>query len=103
MIGVAVSNAILLVEFANRACEAGRPVHEALLEAGSTRLRPILMISLAAILGLMPMALGFGRGTEANVPLALAVIGGLAVSTIMTLFVIPCLYLLLHRTRSFNA
>ena len=96
MIGVAVSNAILLVEFANRAREAGQSVREALLEAGSTRLRPILMISLAAILGLVPMALGLGRGTEANVPLALAVIGGLSVSTIMTLFVIPSLYSLFH-------
>ena len=98
MIGVAVSNAILLVEFTNRARHIpGRSVHEALLEAGAIRLRPILMISLAAILGLVPMALGLGRGTEANVPLALAVIGGLSVSTVMTLFVIPSLYAVFHK------
>ena len=97
MVGIAVSNSILLVEFANRARDQRMGTREAALEAGIVRLRPILMTSLAAVLGLLPMAIGLGHGSEANVPLARAVIGGLTVSTVLTLFVVPILYLMFKR------
>jgi multidrug efflux pump subunit AcrB len=100
MVGIAVSNSILLVEFANRLLGKGLSVREAAIRSAVIRLRPILMTSIAAILGLLPMAFGLGRGSEANMPLARAVIGGLSVSTVLTLVVVPVLYLLLKRTRS---
>jgi len=92
IVGVAVSNGILLIEFAKQREAEGLSREQALIQAGTTRLRPILMTSLAAILALLPMAIGFGRGAEANVPLARAVVGGLTVSTILTLTVVPVLY-----------
>ncbi len=101
MVGIAVSNSVLLVEFANRLREEGRPLEEAITEAAAIRLRPIIMTSLAAVLGLLPMAIGLGHGSEANVPLARAVVGGLSVSTILTLFVVPVLYQVC-KTRSAN-
>jgi multidrug efflux pump subunit AcrB len=99
MVGIAVSNSILLVEFSNRLMRGGLTIREAVVRAGAVRLRPILMTSIAAVLGLLPMAFGVGRGAEANVPLARAVIGGLTVSTVLTLFVVPVLYTLLKRER----
>jgi multidrug efflux pump subunit AcrB len=92
MVGIAVSNSVLLVEFANRLREDGKDLDEAIVEASAIRLRPIIMTSLAAVLGLLPMAIGLGHGSEANVPLARAVVGGLSVSTLLTLFVVPVLY-----------
>jgi multidrug efflux pump subunit AcrB len=92
MIGVVVSNSVLLVDFANRRMSDGLSAEEAVIEAGRLRIRPIIMTSLATILGLTPMALGLGEGSEANMPLARAVIGGLLVSTVMTLFFIPLLH-----------
>jgi multidrug efflux pump subunit AcrB len=92
MVGIAVSNAVLLVEFANRLAAEGRGLEDAIVEAAVIRLRPIIMTSLAALIGLLPMAIGLGRGSEANVPLARAVVGGLSVSTVLTLFVVPPLY-----------
>ncbi|MBI4229935.1 MAG: efflux RND transporter permease subunit [Planctomycetes bacterium] len=103
MVGISVSNSVLLVDFANRLREAGRPLAEAVLEAGAIRLRPILMTSIAAILGLLPMAIGLGHGSEANVPLARAVIGGLAASTALTLFLVPVLYTLVKRKEPVRA
>ena len=97
MVGIAVSNSILLVEFSNRLIRAGLPIRDAVIRAGGIRLRPIIMTSMAAILGLLPMAFGAGRGAEANVPLARAVIGGLGVSTFLTLFVVPVLYTVFKR------
>lgn len=97
MVGIAVSNSILLVEFANRLMRDGVPMREAVIRASGIRLRPIVMTSLAAVLGLFPMGFLAGRGAEANVPLARAVIGGLAVSTILTLIVVPVLFTLLKR------
>jgi multidrug efflux pump subunit AcrB len=97
MVGIVVSNGVLLVDFARVLRERGRPLLEATIEAGKTRLRPILMTTIATIAGLMPMALGIGEGSETNMPLARAVIGGLAVSTFFTLFLIPALYTLLAR------
>jgi multidrug efflux pump subunit AcrB len=92
MVGIAVSNSILLVEFANRLRqEHGYTPLDAAIESGRVRLRPILMTSLAAIVGLIPLALHEG---EATMPLARAVIGGLSVSTALTVFVVPCLYVM---------
>jgi len=92
MIGIVVSNGILLVDYTNRLRADGMELHEAVIKAGRTRLRPILMTSLATILGLIPMAIGIGTGSETNMPLARAVIGGLLVSTFLTLLLIPTLY-----------
>ncbi|MCL5276600.1 MAG: efflux RND transporter permease subunit [Deltaproteobacteria bacterium] len=92
MIGIVVSNGILLVDYTNRLRGEGVELHKAVIRAGRTRLRPILMTSLATILGLIPMAIGIGTGSETNMPLARAVIGGLLVSTFLTLLLIPTLY-----------
>ncbi len=97
MVGIVVSNGVLLVDFARVLQARGKPLLEATVEAGKTRLRPILMTTIATIVGLVPMALGIGEGSETNLPLARAVIGGLTVSTIFTLFLIPALYTLLER------
>ncbi len=97
MVGIVVSNGVLLVDFARVLQARGVPLLEATVQAGKTRLRPILMTTIATIVGLLPMALGIGEGSEANLPLARAVIGGLAISTFFTLFLIPSLYTLLER------
>jgi hydrophobe/amphiphile efflux-1 (HAE1) family protein len=97
MVGIVVSNGVLLVDFANVLQARGKPLLEATVEAGRTRLRPILMTTIATIVGLLPMALGVGEGGETNVPLARAVIGGLTVSTVFTLFLVPALYSVLDR------
>lgn len=96
MVGIVVSNGVLLVDFARVLRARGMALREATVEAGKTRLRPILMTTIATIAGLMPMALGIGEGSETNMPLARAVIGGLTVSTFFTLFLIPALYTLLE-------
>jgi len=100
MIGIVVSNSVLLVDFANNRSREGMLFEEAVVEAGRLRLRPILMTSLATIIGLGPMALGLGEGSETNMPLARAVIGGLLVSTFMTLLFIPVLHTIVRRRRS---
>jgi multidrug efflux pump subunit AcrB len=92
MVGIVVSNGVLLVDFANVLRRRGKSLHDATVEAGRTRLRPILMTTIATLVGLIPMALGLGEGSEANLPLARAVIGGLTVSTGLTLFFVPVLY-----------
>ena len=97
MIGIVVSNSVLLVDFANNRLREGLPLEEALVEAGKLRIRPILMTSLATVFGLAPMALGIGEGSESNMPLARAVIGGLTVSTFMTLLFIPVLHALARK------
>ena len=96
MLGIVVSNGVLLVDYTNVLRRRGRALREAVVLAARTRLRPILMTSLATVFGLMPMALGLGTGGETNAPLARAVIGGLSVSTALTLFLIPTLYLILE-------
>ncbi|MCC6141440.1 MAG: efflux RND transporter permease subunit [Nitrospira sp.] len=100
MMGIVVSNSILLVDFANRMADNGASAEQAVLEAGRRRIRPILMTALATILGLLPLALGFGEGNETMVPLARAVVGGLAVSTIMTLLVVPVMHALVLGRRT---
>jgi multidrug efflux pump subunit AcrB len=95
LVGIAVNNGVLLVEFANKQRKAGRSVKEAIVSAAGIRFRPILMTFLATFLDLIPMAIGLERGSEANVPLARAVVGGLLTSTCLTFFVVPILYTLL--------
>jgi hydrophobic/amphiphilic exporter-1 (mainly G- bacteria), HAE1 family len=95
--GIVVNNAIVLVDLVNQLRRAGQDCHSAIMEAGRARLRPILMTTLTTMLGLLPMALGFGEGAEVRAPMAITVIGGLAVSTLLTLVVIPVVYSLLDR------
>jgi multidrug efflux pump subunit AcrB len=97
MVGIVVSNSILIVEFTNRLREEGRPLREAVSLACRVRLRPVLMTSLATLIGLIPMAMTLGAGSEAYAPLARAIIGGLAVSVVLTVFIVPCAYYLLYR------
>ena len=92
LLGMVGKNAILVVDFANRAIKEGKNIDEALLEAGEKRLRPILMTTFAMIGAMMPLAFGNGAGHEANSPMAIAIIGGLVSSTILTLLVVPAIY-----------
>jgi CzcA family heavy metal efflux pump len=96
MFGIVVSNGVLLVDFTNVLRRRGTLLQSAVITAARTRLRPILMTSLATILGLLPMAIGMGTGGETNAPLARAVVGGLSVSTLLTVFLIPTLYMILE-------
>jgi multidrug efflux pump subunit AcrB len=91
-VGVGVANGNLLIVFANDLREEGRDAVPAAIEAGATRLRPIMMTALAMVLGMLPMALAIGEGSEQNAPLGRAVIGGLLLATLMTLFVVPAVY-----------
>jgi multidrug efflux pump subunit AcrB len=94
--GVATANSILLVSFSRDRMLAGVPALEAAIEAGYTRLRPVLMTALAMIIGMVPMALGFGEGGEQNAPLGRAVIGGLLFATVATLFFVPSIFAMVH-------
>jgi multidrug efflux pump subunit AcrB len=96
MTGIVVSNSILIVEFAGILHQQGRSLLEAVVEACKVRLRPILMTSLATLLGMVPMALGLEAGSEQYAPLARAVIGGLGASVIVTIFLVPAVYLIVH-------
>ncbi|HSZ95646.1 MAG TPA: efflux RND transporter permease subunit [Bradyrhizobium sp.] len=98
--GIATANSILLVSFAREGLENGLDATTAALESGFTRFRPVLMTALAMIIGMVPMALAMGEGGEQNAPLGRAVIGGLAIATIATLFFVPTVFSLLHRDRS---
>jgi hydrophobic/amphiphilic exporter-1 (mainly G- bacteria), HAE1 family len=97
MVGIVVSNGILIVEFARHLHEEGKPLQEAVSTASRLRLRPILMTSLATLLGLIPMAIGAEAGSEQYAPLARAIIGGLLVSVVVTVYLVPAAYLLIHR------
>jgi multidrug efflux pump subunit AcrB len=94
--GVATANSILLVSFARDRMLEGIPALEAALEAGYTRMRPVLMTALAMIIGMAPMALGLGEGGEQNAPLGRAVMGGLAFATVATLFFVPAVFVMIH-------
>ncbi len=96
LVGIAVSNSILIVEFTRRLREDGMKVREAVALACRVRLRPVLMTSLATIIGLMPMALKLGAGSESYAPLARAIIGGLSVSVVLTVILVPAGYLLVY-------
>jgi multidrug efflux pump subunit AcrB len=99
LVGIAVNNGVLLIDFANKQRKLGAPVYQAITTAAAIRFRPILMTFLATFLDLVPMAIGLGKGSEATIPLARAVVGGLLTSTVLTLFVVPILYTLLIRDR----
>lgn len=103
MVGIVVSNSILIVEFTHRLREEGKALHEALVLACRVRLRPVLMTSLATLIGLLPMAAGAGAGSEAYAPLARAIIGGLAVSVVLTVFIVPAAYLVIYRRKENRA
>ncbi|HEY7056612.1 MAG TPA: efflux RND transporter permease subunit, partial [Vicinamibacterales bacterium] len=92
LVGLVVKNGIVLLDYAHRLHAEGRPFTEALEVAGVVRLRPILMTTLCTLFGLLPLALGFGAGAELQRPLALAVIGGLTLSTLVTLYLVPLAY-----------
>jgi CzcA family heavy metal efflux pump len=98
--GIATANSILLVSFAREGLEQGLDATAAALEAGYTRFRPVLMTALAMIIGMVPMALSLGEGAEQNAPLGRAVIGGLVIATIATLFFVPTVFSVLHRKKS---
>jgi len=99
-IGVATANSILLVTFANEQMQEGKSAFDAALEAGRTRMRPVLMTAAAMILGMLPMSLGLGEGGEQNAPLGRAVIGGLLLATAATLLFVPVVYSLLRRPKT---
>jgi CzcA family heavy metal efflux pump len=101
--GVATANSILLVSFARERMQAGVPAMRAALEAGYTRIRPVLMTALAMVIGMFPMSLGLGEGGEQNAPLGRAVIGGLLFATVATLFFVPCVFAMVHGRREAQA
>ena len=97
--GVATANSILMVSFAREQMDEGIPAVKAAVAAGYTRVRPVLMTALAMIIGMVPMALGFGEGGEQNAPLGRAVIGGLLFATVATLFFVPSVFAIFHSRR----
>jgi multidrug efflux pump subunit AcrB len=99
LIGVAGSNSILIVDFAHRLRGEGLTVEDAVITACRVRLRPILMTSLATIIGMIPMAMKLGTGAEQYAPMAQAIIGGLSSSVLLTVFIVPAAYLLVYRKR----
>jgi multidrug efflux pump subunit AcrB len=100
--GVATANSILMVSFAREQMDEGVPAAQAAVAAGYTRVRPVLMTALAMIIGMVPMALGFGEGGEQNAPLGRAVIGGLLFATVATLFFVPSVFAMFHGRREAN-
>lgn len=103
LMGLVTKNGILLIDFAKKRMEEGMSSKKALVEAGEIRLRPILMTSVAMIFGMLPIALGFGPGSEARAPMAHAIIGGVITSTVLTLVVVPCIYDLIHQQKRRSA
>ncbi len=95
LVGLVTKNSILLVEFANQLRRRGKSIIEATTEAGAVRLRPVLMTAISTIFGVMPIALALGAGSQSRRPLGLAVVGGMAFSTMLTLFVVPVAHTML--------
>jgi hydrophobic/amphiphilic exporter-1 (mainly G- bacteria), HAE1 family len=100
LVGMATSNSILIVDFAHRQEQQGQQVRDAIISACRVRLRPILMTSLATIIGLLPMALKLGTGSEQYAPLARAIIAGLAASVLFTVYIVPAAYVIVYGRRS---
>ena len=94
LVGLVTKNSILLVEYANQQRAKGLDSHQAMIQAGLVRLRPILMTAFSTIAGILPIAIGFGAGAESRRPMGVAVVGGMLTSTFLTLFVIPVVYTL---------
>lgn len=103
LMGLVTKNAILLIDFIKKAMDHGMPRHEAILEAGQTRLRPILMTTCAMVMGMVPLALGLGEGGEQSAPMAHAVIGGLITSALLTLIVVPVFFTYLEDLKNFSS
>ena len=99
MVGIVVNDSIVKVDFINQARTRGTGLRAAILEAGEVRLRPIVMTTVTTVLGLLPMALGIGRGADLRAPMATSVIGGLLVATALTLIVVPVVYSLVEDMR----
>jgi len=99
LVGVVVNDAIVKVDFISQAQKRGLPLREAILEAGRVRLRPIIMTTVTTVFGLLPMALGIGRGSDLRAPLAVTVIGGISVATLLTLIIVPVAYQTVERLR----
>ena len=99
LIGLVTKNGIMIVEFANQLRESGKSKMEAIMEAAALRLRPILMTSLATMLGALPIALALGAGARSRIPLGVVIIGGLFFSLMLTLYVIPAMYTYLSRKK----
>jgi multidrug efflux pump subunit AcrB len=97
LVGLVTKNSILLVEYANQLRAKGRDAIDAILEAGRIRFRPILMTSVATVMGVLPIALGSGPGATSRRPLGYAIVGGLSFSTLLTLFVVPVVWLQLEK------
>jgi multidrug efflux pump len=100
LIGLVTKNGILIVEFANQRKAAGMEIKESIIGAAKARFRPILMTSLSTVLGILPIALALGAGSESRVSMGIAVIGGLVFATILTLFVIPAMYIYLTGSKA---
>jgi HAE1 family hydrophobic/amphiphilic exporter-1 len=92
LVGIVVNNGIVLIDYINVLIEEGRPIKEAIITASKTRIRPIFMTSITTIFGVLPLAIGFGKGAEIMQPLAIAVVGGLTYATLLTLIVVPTIY-----------
>ena len=97
--GIIVNNGIVFVDSVNQLREEGMELQSAIVTTGKNRLRPIIMTALTTILGLLPMAVGFGMGADMAQPMALVVIGGLTYGTLLTLFVVPCIYELFNKKK----
>lgn len=103
LVGIVVNDAIVKVDFINQRRQQGSSLREAILEAGHDRVRPILMTTLTTVLGLLPLALGFGEGAELRAPLAIAIVGGIVSATVLTLIVVPVLYRIFFRQGSIKS
>jgi multidrug efflux pump subunit AcrB len=101
LMGIVTKNAIMLVEFAVEAVREGKPRHEAIIDAGMKRARPIVMTTVAMVAGMMPSALAFGAGGEFRSPMALAVIGGLIFSTVLSLIFVPAMFAMMDDFSAF--
>ena len=99
LVGIVVNDAIIKTDFINQRRAAGMPIREAILAAGHDRVRPILMTTITTVLGLLPLAMGFGQGAELRAPLAIAIVGGLTSASILTLFIVPVLYSIVSRMK----